>query len=87
MSATDPSSGAVDTANPSGTAIVDACALHHESEAAGAHVRIVRIADTLASALDGELDLERCKGLGLDDATARKLCDQLWSELAKERKN
>jgi putative nucleotidyltransferase with HDIG domain len=67
--------------------IVDACALHHQIEPAGAHVRIVRIADALVGALDGELDLERCAELGLDDVTARKLYEKVKGELATERRN
>jgi putative nucleotidyltransferase with HDIG domain len=67
--------------------IVDACALHHQSEPAGDHVRIVQMSDALATALDGELDLERCADLGLDDLTARKLLQQLRTELAQDRRN
>jgi putative nucleotidyltransferase with HDIG domain len=67
--------------------IVDACALHHQSEPAGDHVRIVRISDVLAAALDGALDLERCTDLGLEENTARKLYEQLKSDLAKDRRN
>ena len=67
--------------------IVDACALHHQKEAASAHVRIVQIADTLAAALDAELDLERCAELGLDELSAHKLLAQLRSDLATDRRN
>jgi putative nucleotidyltransferase with HDIG domain len=65
--------------------IVDACALHHEHEPAGAHVRIVRIADVLVDALDAALDFDRCTDLGLDTTVARNLLSELRAEVSKDR--
>ncbi|HEX4477555.1 MAG TPA: HDOD domain-containing protein [Polyangiaceae bacterium] len=53
--------------------IVDACALHHEPGECTPHVRVVKISDAVADAVEGNFDPDRFLVLGLQEGAARDL--------------